>query len=71
MPLSLQAELKDSPNQWLRMRIRMCYWKQWRKVRTKVRNLLGLDTGRKQAILTVLSRKSYWHLSKILATQTS
>lgn len=48
----------------------MCYWKQWRKVRTKVRNLLGLGTGRKQAILTVLSRKSYWNLSKTLATQT-
>ena len=49
----------------------MCYWKQWRKARTKVRNLLGLGTGRRQAILTVLSRKSYWNLSKTLATQTS
>jgi RNA-directed DNA polymerase len=48
----------------------MCFWKQWRKVRTKVKNLLSLGTGRKQAILTSLSRKSYWHLSKTLATQT-
>ena len=27
-------------DEWLRRRIRMCYWKQWRKTRTKVRNLL-------------------------------
>ncbi|WP_303909182.1 group II intron maturase-specific domain-containing protein [Thiohalomonas denitrificans] len=25
-------------DQWLRRRIRMCYWKRWRKTRTKVRN---------------------------------
>lgn len=57
-------------DQWIRRRIRMCFWKQWRKVRTKVKNLLSLGTGKKQAILTALSRKSYWHLSKTLATQT-
>lgn len=57
-------------DQWIRRRIRMCYWKQWRKVRTKVKNLLSLGTGKKEAILTALSRKSYWHLSKTLATQT-
>jgi RNA-directed DNA polymerase len=55
---------------WLRRRIRMCYWKQWRYVRTKVRHLLALGTGRYQAILTALSSKSYWHLSRTLATQT-
>ena len=57
-------------DQWIRRRIRMCFWKQWRKVRTKVKHLLSLGTGKKQAILTALSRKSYWHLSKTLATQT-
>ncbi len=25
---------------WIRRRVRMCYWRQWRKPRTKVRNLL-------------------------------
>lgn len=57
-------------DQWLRRRIRMCYWKQWRYVRTKVRNLLALGTYKRQAILTALSSKSYWHLSKTLATQS-
>jgi len=57
-------------DQWLRRRIRMCYWKQWRKVRTKVRNLLALGTSKRHAILTALSSKSYWHLSRTLATQS-
>ena len=55
---------------WLRRRVRMCYWKQWRYARTQVRNLLALGTTRKQAIFTAISRQSYWHLSKTLATQT-
>jgi len=55
---------------WLRRRIRMCYWKQWRRVRTKVRQLLALGTSKRQAILTALSSKGYWHLSKTLATQS-
>ena len=57
-------------DEWLRRRVRMCYWKRWRWVRTKVRNLLALGTGKRAAILTAISGKSYWHLSRTLATQT-
>lgn len=57
-------------DRWIRRRVRMCYWKQWRYVRTKVRHLLALGTSRRQAILTAISSKSYWHLSRTLATQT-
>ncbi len=56
-------------DEWLRRRIRMCYWKQWRYTRTKVRNLLKLGTFKKEAILTSLSRKGPWHLSRTMATQ--
>ena len=55
---------------WLRRRIRMCYWKQWRRPRTRIQNLLKLGTDRHQAILTGLSRKAYWRLSRTLATQS-
>jgi RNA-directed DNA polymerase len=55
---------------WLRRRLRMCLWKQWRYVRTKVRELLKLGTAKKTALLTALSRKGPWHLSRTLATQT-
>jgi len=56
-------------DEWLRRRIRMCFWKQWRYVRTKVRNLLRLGTYKKEVILTALSRKGPWHSAGILATQ--
>jgi RNA-directed DNA polymerase len=57
-------------DEWLRRRIRMCYWKQWRYTRTKVRNLLKLGTFKRQAIMTALSRKGPWHLARTMATQT-
>jgi RNA-directed DNA polymerase len=57
-------------DEWLRRRIRMCYWKQWRYTRTKVRNLLKLGTFKREAISTALSRKGPWHLARTLATQT-
>jgi RNA-directed DNA polymerase len=49
---------------WMRRRVRMCFWKQWRYARTKVRNLLKLGTYKKTAILTAISRKGPWHLSR-------
>jgi RNA-directed DNA polymerase len=55
---------------WLRRRVRMCYRKQWRKPRTRIRHLIKLGPSSKHAILTGISRKSYRHLSKTLATQT-
>ncbi len=55
---------------WIRRRIRMCYWKQWRYARTKVRQLLSLGVSKKQAIFTAISSKSYWRLSKTLATNS-
>ncbi len=55
---------------WLRRRIRMCYWKQWRRPRTRIQKLLELGTDKRHAILTGISRKGYWHLSRTLATQT-
>ncbi len=48
----------------------MCYWKQWRRARTRIRNLLELGTSKRQAILTGLSRKGYWRLSRTLATHS-
>jgi RNA-directed DNA polymerase len=60
----------DELDGWLRRRIRMCYWKQWRKPRTRIGNLLKLGTSKRHAILTGISRKGYWRLSKTLATQT-
>jgi RNA-directed DNA polymerase len=56
-------------DEWIRRRVRMCYWKQWRRCRKRVGELLKLGVSQKQAVLTALSRKSYWHLSRTMATQ--
>jgi RNA-directed DNA polymerase len=57
-------------DQWLRRRLRLCYWKQWRYARTKVRNLRKLGTSLYTAISVAISRKGPWHLARTLATQT-
>lgn len=49
---------------WIRRRIRMCYWKQWRRPRTKVRNLVRLGVSLHLAILHAISRKSYWRMTR-------
>ena len=54
--------------QWIRRR-RMCYWKQWKRPRTRIRNLLALGTPRDHAVASA-GRKGYWRLSKTLATHT-
>ena len=55
---------------WLRRRVRMCYWKQWRYARTKVRELRKLGTSLYAALSVAISRKGPWHLARTLATQT-
>jgi RNA-directed DNA polymerase len=45
----------------------MCYWKQWRRPKKRIGELIKLGVSKKQAIFTGLSRKGYWHLSKTLA----
>jgi len=53
---------------WMRRRLRMCYWKQWRRPRRRIRELIKLGVRKQDAISMGLSRKSYWRLSKTLAT---
>jgi RNA-directed DNA polymerase len=54
---------------WLRRRVRMCYWKQWPKTRTRVKNLLRLGVSLHAAINVGKSRKGPWKLARTLATQ--
>lgn len=54
---------------WIRRRIRMCYWKQWRWARTKIGHLLALGVSLKTAIRHGVSSKSYWHMARTPALQ--
>jgi RNA-directed DNA polymerase len=42
----------------------MCCRKQWRRARTEVGDLLALAVDRRNAILTAISRRGYWHLAR-------
>ena len=55
---------------WLRRRVRMCYWKQWRWCRTKIRNLLALGTEKFTAIRAGLNRSGPWAMARRLAAHT-
>jgi RNA-directed DNA polymerase len=54
---------------WIRRRMRMCYWKQWRWARTKIRNLVNLGVSLKCAIQHAVSSASYWHMARTPAIQ--
>lgn len=55
---------------WIRRRIRMCYLKQWRKPRTRIRNLIKLGTRARTAVSLGLSSKGPYRLAKTLATHS-
>lgn len=57
------AEMKNDMerwNEWLRRRIRMYIWKQWKKPRTRVENLKKLGMPDWQAYRNGNTRKGYW-----------
>lgn len=50
-------------DQWVRCRLRLCYWKQWKLPSTRVKMLVRLGTPEWQAYQWGNSRKGYWRLS--------
>ena len=56
-------------DQWIRRRVRMGYLKQWRRPRTRIRNLIKLGVSKMTAIRLGLSSKGYYRLAKTKAVQ--
>ena len=54
-----------SMDRWLRRRIRLCYWKQWRLPKTRFRNLLKLGINRSTIKQASRCRKGYWRCSNL------
>lgn len=50
-------------DEWMRRRIRMIYWKQWKRVRTKFKMLKSLGIRKQKAWEYANTRKSYWRTS--------
>ncbi|MFM1905075.1 MAG: Group intron-encoded protein LtrA [Planctomycetota bacterium] len=66
--LAKQMRLFENLDQWIRRRLRMCFWKRWRFVRTRVQNLLALGVPRRQAFRHAKSRHGPWHMAKTIAS---
>lgn len=49
---------------WIRRRVRMAYWRQWRKPRTKVRSLMRLGVHVRAAVACGITSKGPWRSSK-------
>jgi hypothetical protein len=48
---------------WVRRRVRLYYWKQWKQPRTRRRHLLALGIPREEVHMASRSRKGYWRMS--------
>ncbi|MGG7059824.1 group II intron maturase-specific domain-containing protein [Clostridium tertium] len=47
-------------DKWIKHRLRMCIWKQWKSVKTRYRNLKKLGLNHYKAIKFANTRKGYW-----------
>ena len=50
-------------DKWIRRRLRACMWKQWKKVRTRYRNLIKFGIPKPKAYQYANTRKDYWRIS--------
>ena len=50
-------------DEWIRRRIRMCIWKQWRKIKTRHDNLVRFGIEEHKAWEFANTRKGYWRIS--------
>jgi RNA-directed DNA polymerase len=57
-------------DQWIRRRVRQCYWKMWKRPKKRRRELRRLGVSESQINMLNGSRKSYWKLSRTLATNS-
>jgi RNA-directed DNA polymerase len=62
-------QLADHPrplrdlDEWLRRRLRQVRWKEWKRIRTKRRNLIALGIPEEQAHQWACTRKGYWRIA--------
>jgi len=58
--LADMKSLLPKVDEWYRRRLRMVIWKQWKRIRTRLRNLIKLGIEKYKAWEYANTRKSYW-----------
>ena len=61
--LADMRQLLESTDKWMRRRIRMVFWKKWKRVKTKYKNLRKLGASERNAGRLANSRKGYWRIA--------
>ena len=51
-------------DEWIRRRLRMCYWEQWKKIKTRHDNLVKLGIDERKAWQYANTRKGSWRTAK-------
>jgi len=61
--------LADTPtpfiqlDEWMRRRLRLCMWKQWKKPQSKIKRLISLGVPKSKAFEWGNTRKGYWRIA--------
>jgi group II intron reverse transcriptase/maturase len=58
-------------DEWMRRRLRMCYWKNWKGIKTKHDNLVKYGISNAKAWEYANTRKSYWRIANSPVLSTS
>ncbi len=61
--LSQAYRIVPELDQWLRRRVRMCYWKQWKRARPRRRNLIRLGIHPKEVYKATRSHRGCWFMA--------
>lgn len=61
--LADMKKLLVEADKWMRRRIRMIYWKQWKRVKTRFKMLKSLGIRDQKALEYANTRKGYWRTS--------
>jgi RNA-directed DNA polymerase len=69
--LADMKNLLSETDEWYRRRLRMVFWKQWKRIRTKAANLTKLGIERQKAWEYANTRKGYWHIANSWILSTS
>lgn len=69
--LADMKRLLISVDKWYRRRLRMVIWKQWKRIKTRMANLVKLGVKKQKAYEWANTRKGYWHTARSFILDTT
>lgn len=69
--LADMRNLLQHTDEWYRRRLRMVIWKQWKRIKTKLANLVRLGAKKSKAWEWANTRKGYWHIANSFILSTT